>query len=85
MYISIVNLKLTTMSEDKKELSPEEYKERKEKLHEFYLKEAEYLQAQLEYEELLRDISKARAERLQADAFVLQMTNPQEGEDDASE
>jgi len=73
------------MSEDKKEMSPEQYQERKEKLHEFYTKEIEWLQTQLEYEELLRDISKARAERLQADAFVLQMTNPQEGEDDASE
>lgn len=73
------------MSEDKKELSPEEYKERKEKLHAFYTQEVVYLQSQLEYEELLRDISKARAERLQADAFVLQMTNPEDSEDDASE
>jgi len=73
------------MSEDKKDLSPQEYQERKEKLHEFYTKEVKWLQTQLEYEELLRDISKARAERLQADAFVLQMTNPQEGEDDAGE
>jgi len=73
------------MSEDKKDLSPQEYQERKEKLHEFYSKEVKWLQTQLEYEELLRDISKARAERLQADAFVLQMTNPQEGEDDAGE
>lgn len=73
------------MSKDKKDLSPQEYQERKEKLHEFYSKEVEWLQTQLEYEELLRDISKARAERLQADAFVLQMTNPQEGEDDAGE
>lgn len=73
------------MSEDKKDLSPQEYQERKEKLHDFYSKEVKWLQTQLEYEELLRDISKARAERLQADAFVLQMTNPQEGEDDAGE
>jgi len=69
------------MSEDKKELSQEEYTERKEKLNEFYTKEIEYLETQLEYETLLRDISKARAERLQADAFILQMTNREDSED----
>lgn len=69
------------MSEDKKELSQEEYTERKEKLNEFYTKEIEYLETQLEYETLLRDISKARAERLQADAFILQMTNTEDSED----
>ena len=71
------------MSEDKRELSPEEYKERKEKLNTFYLEEIQYLSTQLEYEGLLRDISKARAERLQADAFILQMTNTEDSEDDS--
>lgn len=69
------------MSEDKKELSQEEYTERKEKLNEFYTKEIEYLKTQLDYETLLRDISKARAERLQADAYILQMTNTEDSED----
>jgi hypothetical protein len=69
------------MSEDKKELSQEEYTERKEKLNEFYTKEIEYLETQLQYETLLRDISKARAERLQADAYILQMTNTGDSED----
>lgn len=69
------------MSEDKKELSQEEYTERKEKLNEFYTKEIEYLETQLQYETLLRDISKARAERLQADAYILQMTNTEDSED----
>lgn len=73
------------MSEDKKELSPEEYKERKEKLNAFYSDEVKYLTVQLEYEQLLRDISKARAERLQADAYVMQMTNAGDSVEDVSE
>jgi len=66
-------------------MSEEEYAERKEKLHAFYTTEVEYLTKQLEYEQLLRDISKARAERLQADAYVLQMTQSEEDVEDASE
>lgn len=73
------------MSEDKKELSQEEYTERKRKLNNFYVEEIKYLTNQLAYEELLRDISKARAERLQADAFVLQMTNKEDEGEDVSE
>lgn len=73
------------MSEDKKELSQEEYRERKEKLNAFYTDEVKYLTVQLEYEQLLRDISKARAERLQADAYVVQMTNTESSAEDASE
>ncbi len=68
-----------------KQLSEEEYKERKEKLNAFYAQEVEYLTTQLKYEELLKDIAKARAERLQADAYVMQMTNLDEGDQDASE
>ena len=67
-----------------KQLSEEEYKERKEKLHGFYENEIVYLSKQLEYEQLLRDVSKARAERLQADAYVLQMTQGDQDADDAS-
>lgn len=73
------------MSQDKKELSQEEYRERKEKLNAFYTDEVKYLTVQLEYEQLLRDISKVRAERLQADAYVVQMTNTESGAEDASE
>lgn len=68
-----------------KELSEEEYKERKEKLHAFYNQEVTYLTVQLKYEEMLRDIAKARAERLQADAYVSQMTNTKSAEEDDSE
>ena len=68
-----------------KQLSEKEYKERKEKLHSFYENEIVYLSKQLEYEQLLRDVSKARAERLQADAYVLQMTQGDQDADDASE
>lgn len=73
------------MSEDRKELSQEEYTERKEKLNAFYTSEVVYLTTQLQYEELLRDISKARAERLQADAYVMQMTRSEEDGEDVSE
>jgi hypothetical protein len=58
-----------------KELTEKEYAEKKEKLNNFYTKEIKYLSIQLQYEELQRDIAKARAERLQADAFVMNMTS----------
>jgi len=82
LYISSVNLKPTVMAN--KELSEKEYADRKEKLHTFYTNEIKYLSNQLKYEELLRDVSKARAERLQADAYVVQMTKSDEEGNDAS-
>ena len=56
-------------------LTKEEVLQRKQELTDFYKENIEHLKVQLEYETLLRDISKARAERLQADAFVSQIMN----------
>jgi hypothetical protein len=73
------------MSDNKNELSKEEIRERKQELTEFYKESIEHLKVQLEYETLLRDISKARAEKLQADSFIAQVMSAVEEEDDEEE
>ena len=73
------------MSDNKNELSKEEIRERKQELTEFYKESIEHLKVQLEYETLLRDISKARAEKLQADSFIAQVMGAVEEEDDEEE
>tara|TARA_Y100001963_G_scaffold159093_1_gene261279 strand:+ start:354 stop:689 length:336 start_codon:yes stop_codon:yes gene_type:complete len=57
-------------TEDGQQLSPEELKERRGKITEYYQEHIPSLKVQLEYEGLLRDIEKVRAERLQAQMFV---------------
>lgn len=73
------------MSDNNNELSKEEIRERKQELTEFYKESIEHLKVQLEYETLLRDISKARAEKLQADSFIAQVMSAVEEEDDEEE
>ena len=75
------------MSEEKnqQELSKEELQKRREEITAFYQENIKHLKVQKEYEELLRDVEKARAERIQAQMFLAQAYiagNEEEGEDD---
>lgn len=75
------------MSEEQKqeELSKEELQKRREEITAFYKENIKHLKVQKEYEELLRDVEKARAERIQAQMFLAQAYaagNEEEGEDD---
>ena len=54
------------------ELSPEDIKKRREEITAFYKENIKHLKVQKEYEELLRDVEKARAERVQAQMFLAQ-------------
>tara|TARA_B100000902_G_scaffold321362_1_gene314256 strand:- start:486 stop:830 length:345 start_codon:yes stop_codon:yes gene_type:complete len=64
------------------ELSKEELAERRREIKEYYEDNIPSLKVQLEYETILRDIEKARAERLQAQMFVAQtMAGPSESDD----
>lgn len=58
--------------EEQKELSKEEIKARREEITLFYKENIRHLKVQKEYEELLRDVEKARAERLQSQMFLAQ-------------
>lgn len=54
------------------ELSEEQLSAKREEITQFYKENVEHLKIQLEYENLLRDIEKARAERIQAQVFIAQ-------------
>jgi hypothetical protein len=74
------------MSQENETLSREEIQRRKQELTDFYTESIQHLKVQLEYEQLLRDIAKARAEKLQADAFVAQvMSNIEEDDEEETE
>ena len=73
------------MSQEPKELSKEEILQRKQELTDFYTENIPHLKVQLEYEMLLRDISKTRAEKLQADSFIAQVMNAVDEEDEDDE
>lgn len=62
------------MSEEtnQQELSKEELQKRREEITNFYKENIKHLKVQKEYEELLRDVEKARAERIQAQMFLSQ-------------
>ena len=53
--------------------SPEEMKARRQEITNFYKDNIKHLKVQLEYETLLTDIEKARAERLQAQVVMAQV------------
>lgn len=53
-------------------LSKEEVEQRRKEITAFYKENIKNLKVQLEYETLLTDIEKTRAERLQAQIFVAQ-------------
>lgn len=59
--------------EENKELTPEEVKERKEKLVQYYAEQVEFLTVQLEYETLVTQIEEQRAKRLQYQVMVANM------------
>lgn len=59
--------------EENKELTPEEVKERKEKLVQYYTEQVEFLTVQLEYETLVTAIEEQRAKRLQFQVMVANM------------
>jgi hypothetical protein len=67
-------------SEEDVQLSKEELKKRRAEVTAYYKEHIKDLKVQKEYEELLRDIEKTRAERVQAQMFLAQaMAGPQEG------
>ena len=61
--------------------SPEEMKARRQEITNFYKDNIKHLKTQLEYETLLTDIEKARAERLQAQLAMAHMYASQEQKD----
>lgn len=70
--------------EENKELTPEEVKERKEKLVQYYTEQVEFLTVQLEYETLVTQIEEQRAKRLQYQVMVANMLadEPEEQEEE---
>tara|TARA_R100000781_G_C4062936_1_gene121669 strand:+ start:60 stop:410 length:351 start_codon:yes stop_codon:yes gene_type:complete len=63
-------------------VSKEELETRRKEITSYYEENIPHLKVQKEYEELLRDIEKVRAERLQAQMFIAQtMAAPPEGEE----
>lgn len=70
--------------EENKELTPEEVKERKEKLVQYYTEQVEFLTVQLEYETLVTQIEEQRAKRLQYQVMVANMLadEPEEEEEE---
>ncbi len=58
------------------ELSDEEMVAKREEITAFYKENIEHLEVQLKYEVMLKDIEKARAERVQAQMFLAQAAAP---------
>jgi len=71
--------------EENKELTPEEVKERKEKLVQYYTEQVEFLTVQLEYETLVTNIEEQRAKRLQFQVMVANMLASDTEEDSVEE
>jgi len=65
-------------------LTKEELEKRREEITAFYKTNIEHLKVQKEYEELLRDIEKARVEKIQAQMILAQMYT-EENSDEKSE
>jgi hypothetical protein len=65
------------------EMSQEALNSKRKEISEYYQENIPHLKTQLEYEELLRDIEKTRAERLQAQMWIAQTMAPSpEGEEE---
>lgn len=79
--------KKTTAPESSGEnISKEDLETRRKEITSYYEENIPHLKVQKEYEELLRDIEKVRAERLQAQMFIAQtMATPPEGEEEPNE
>jgi hypothetical protein len=67
------------------QLSKEELDNRREELTNYYKESIDHLQVQLKYEELLRDIEKTRAERVQAQMFLAQSVAQNNNTEEATE
>ena len=72
------------MEDNKELLTPEEVKERKEKLTQYYTEQVQFLTVQLEYETLVTQIEEQRAKRLQYQVMVANMLaeEPEEEEEE---
>ena len=68
-------------------MSKEALDSKREEISKYYQDNIPHLETQLKYEELLRDIEKTRAERLQAQMFIAQTMAepPTEGEESQKE
>jgi len=73
------------MEENKEVLTPEEVKDRKEKLTQYYTEQVEFLTVQLQYETLVTDIEEQRAKRLQFQVMVANMLAPDDDEEEEVE
>jgi len=62
--------------EDPKNMSKEQLGSKRKEITEYYEGNIPHLETQLKYEQLLRDIEKTRAERLQAQMFIAQTMAP---------
>ena len=68
------------MEKEQVEMSKEELDNRRKEITNFYKQSIPHLKVQKEYEELLRDVEKARAERIQAQMFLSQAYASQNNE-----
>ena len=68
--------KETVETIDSKNMSKEQLGEKRKEITEYYEGNIQHLETQLKYEQLLRDIEKTRAERLQAQMFIAQTMAP---------
>jgi len=69
------------VQDDMEELSKEELIKRKAEMSAFYKENIKHLKVQLDYEEHLTKIEKTRAERLQAQMFIVQAYATQENQE----
>jgi len=65
-------------SDEQVELSKAELEKRREEITAYYKENIKHLTVQREYEEVLRDIEKIRAERVQAQMFLAQAMAPKD-------
>lgn len=74
--------KENTETLDAAAMSKKEMEAKRKEITKYYEDNIPALKVQLEYEELLRDIEKTRAERLQAQMFIAQTMAPAPEEDE---
>jgi len=74
--------KENTETLDAAAMSKKEMDAKRKEITKYYEDNIPALKVQLEYEELLRDIEKTRAERLQAQMFIAQTMAPSPEEDE---
>lgn len=70
------------MSDNEKELTPEQLEARRKEINDHYEKMIPQLKVQLEYETLLTDIETQRAKRFQAQVAIANMMAPEPEEEE---